>query len=77
MKDVRIEAIEDIRSYTSGVSTECNGYLIARKGRLGWVDEYNAEKLLKNHFYDYVDVLFDGNKIRRNVPNRSLKLVEV
>ena len=75
MKDIRVEAIEDIRSYTSGISIECDGYLIAGKGRQGWIDECDAEKLSKNHFYDYVDVTFDGNKIRRNVPNRLLKLV--
>lgn len=74
MRDIRVEAIEDIRSYSSGVSTECNGYLIARKGRLGWIDEDDAEKLSENHCYNYVDVLFDGNKIRRNIPNRSLKV---
>lgn len=66
-----------IRSYTAGTSIERNGYLITKKGRQGWIDESDKEKLLENYCYDYVYVLFDGNKIRRNVPNKSLRLIEI
>lgn len=77
MNKIRVGATEDIRSYSSGVSIERGGHVIAKKGRQGCVDISDIEKLSKNYPYDYVDVLFDGNKIRRNVPNKSLMLVGV
>lgn len=78
MEEIRVEVIEDIRGFSSGVSTESNGRLIAKKGRQGLIEfESDIKKLSENYPYDYVDVLFDGNKIRRSVPNKLLKLVEV
>ena len=76
-EEVRVEATEDIRNYSPGTSAERNGNLIAKKGRQGWIYEYHANMLLKTYPYDYIDVTFDGNKIRRHVPNKSLKLVDV
>ena len=77
MEDIRVEAIEDIRGFSSSISTELNGRLIAKKGRKGYVEfESDKKKLSKDYCYDYVDVLFDGNKIRRSVPNKLLKIVE-
>ena len=73
----KVEAIEDIRAFSSGVSTERDGHLIAKKGRQGWVDDSDVKRLSKDYPYDYVDVLFNGNKIKRNVPNKTLMLVEV
>ena len=74
-KNIRVEAIEDIRSYVSGISAERYGHLIAKKGRQGWIDECDVKMLSENYLYDYVYVLFDGNKIRRHVPNKSLRTV--
>lgn len=76
MKDIRVEAIEDIRGFLSGVSTERKGNLIAKKGREGRIGGMDAKRLSKDYPYDYVDVLFDGNKNMRNVPTKSLKIVE-
>lgn len=72
-KDIKVEAIEDIRAFSSGVFGERNGHLVAKKGRQGWVDKSDVKRLSKDYFYDYVDVLFDGNKIRRSVPNKALR----
>lgn len=75
MKDIMVEAIEDIRGFSSGVSTEREGNLIAKKGREGRIGGTDAKRLSKDYPYDYVDVLFDGNKNMRNVPTKSLKIV--
>lgn len=66
---VQIEAIEDIRNF--------GGRLIASKGRKGIIDRSDAEYWgvgteVKQHWH--VRVLFDGNKIHREVPNKSLRL---
>ena len=57
MKEV--EAIEDIKNY--------GGALIAKKGRRGKI--LDDEKPL----FGYARVLFDGNKIFRDVPCKALR----
>ena len=68
---VQIEAIEDIRNY--------GGRLVASKGRKGIIDRSDAEYWgigteVKQHCH--IRVLFDGNKIHRDVSNKSLRLCE-
>ena len=72
-EEIEVEAIEDIRNFA--------GVLIARKGRKGIIwgyDSYSIDRFgfgpeVKEH--RYFSVLFDGNKINRDVPNKSIKRI--
>jgi hypothetical protein len=62
---IEVEAIEDIRNY--------GGKLIAKKGRRGRILEDWKELGPNVKVFCYASVLFDGNKVFRDVPCRSLK----
>ena len=74
---IEVEAIEDIRNF--------GGALIAKKGRKGYIwgyeadykevaDKYGFGQEVKEH--RYFSVVFEGNKINREVPNKSLRKCE-
>jgi hypothetical protein len=73
-KEIEVEAIEDIRNFS--------GALIAKKGRKGiiwgyeadYVDRFGLGQEVKEHRYFYVQ--FEGNKINREVLNKSIKRLE-
>ena len=69
-----MEAIEDIRNF--------GGALIAKKGRKRYIWGYEADYADKFGFgqevkeHRYFSVVFEGNKINRDVPNKSLRKCE-
>jgi hypothetical protein len=63
-EDVRVEIIEDYRSYT--------GRLIAAKGRKGYIFRYYRKDVGKS---EHIPVALDGNTIRRDVAAWKIKLI--